>query len=503
VDVAKSTKVYNFPLDKVEGRIVAYFRQRRNESTVADVMAATGIPKYQVEQTLRQVLDEYSGRLKVTESGELLYYFPAGMRSRLRGFIPRLKRGWKVFLRGAARVLALLFKIWIVAMLIGYFVAFLLIMILAVVASFAASAAGGSRGERGGRDRMRLLDLALRMWIYSSLLDTLQGKRQKKPPGRAFYKSVFGFVFGDEDPNADWDTREKTLVISFIKARRGVITNEELMALTGKDGEEAQALMNRYLLEFEGDPGVTDSGTLIYSFPELLRTTEAEQQVSAPVSLDNPPMKKTLPFSLNKPKTNAWIIFFNTFNLLFGTFFFSYAVTHGSSIVPLTVSRARGWLAFFSTMYSVAYGFLESIGVSPAAFIAVVLGIIPVSFSLLFFLIPLFRKLRLSSRNEGIREENLRKKIYAEVLFNPAHADPLQIPKGGPDSTPKKFNAVRERIFTRFAALKSAEPEPKADGGFTYRFGELEREIADVEEYRRKVDIKSLEVGKTVFDSGQ
>ena len=145
--MATAPKVYDFPMAKVEDKLVSFLKRQRGESTVADMISGTALPKYQVEQAAKVVLDEYAGRLKVTESGELLYYFPAGMRSTVRGFGPSLARFWKTFTRGAARVLSFLFKVWIVVMLVGYFVAFVALGVLAMVASVAASAAG-----RGGRD---------------------------------------------------------------------------------------------------------------------------------------------------------------------------------------------------------------------------------------------------------------------------------------------------------------------------------------------------------------
>jgi hypothetical protein len=50
----------------------------------------------------------------------------------------------------------------------------------------------------------------------------------------------------------------------------------------------------------------------------------------------------------------------------------------------------------------------------------------------------------------------------------------------------------------------SAEPIVKEkEGTFAYRFTELERQLADLEDYRRKIDLKRYEVGKAIFDSGQ
>ena len=497
--MSRAAKVYDFKMEKVEGDLVSFLKKRRGESTVADMIAGTGLPKYQVEQAAREVLDEYAGRLKVTESGELLYSFPSDMRSTTRGAGPAFRRFLKSFMKGAAKVLSLLFKIWIVAMLVGYFVAFVAILLAAILASFAASAASRNERGRGGRSSgggfggtflfMRLLDTALRMWFVSNLI-----RDPKRPPGRPFYKSVFAFVFGEGDPNGDWEGRERTYALAYIRGRRGAITIEELMTLTGKDYDEAQRLINRYMLEYEGEPRVTDDGTLVFAFPELLRTSEAEQKAATAVPVLNPTGKKLIAFSANKPKTNGWIAFFNAFNLAFGGYFLLVSLLQGAAAL------GRGG----PLIYSFTGRLLANIGVSPVPFMAAVLGIIPVVFSVLFFLVPIARKARLDRENARIREEALRKRVYARVLANPASVRPDDIPPIEAPIDPKGFPAVRKRILDRFAALKKAEPIlQEKDGSFSYRFAELERELADLERYRRTVDLSKLEVGKTVFDSGQ
>ncbi|HUI71602.1 MAG TPA: hypothetical protein VL354_13860 [Spirochaetia bacterium] len=494
-------KVYDFAMTKVEDKLVSFLKTRRGESTVADMISGTGLPKYQVEQTAKVVLDEYAGRLKVTESGELLYYFPSGMRSTVHGFGPSLRRFWRGFVRGAVRVLSFLFKIWIVAMLIGYFVAFVAIGVLAIVASVAASAAGrGGRDDRRGGGggiggmylAMQLLDLILRMWFWSSILG--MNERQRRPrEGRAFYKSVFGFVFGDGDPNQGWEETERKHVISYIQGHKGVITLEELMGMTGRESDEANALMNRLLLEYEGEPGVTDSGTLIYTFPELMRTSHGAHEVGT-IQLQAGPTRRPVPFSANKSRTNGWIIFFNSFNLLFGAYFLGISLTQGMAALGKTGPY----------LYSFAGNLLLNAGISPIGVLEFGLGIVPVLFSIVFFLVPLFRRIRLSRQNETIRKEALRKEILGQVISSPAHVDANNVRPLGSGLDPKNFASVCRRILERIAAQLKAEPiAQEGTSGFAYSFPDLERQLADLASYRHNVDVSRYDVGKTVFDSGK
>jgi hypothetical protein len=506
--VAIAPKIYDFSLPKVEEKLVSFLKTRRAESTVADMIAGTGLPKYQVEVAAKAALDEYAGRLKATESGELLYYFPGGMRSTKRGLGPSARRFWKAFSRGAVRVLSFLFKIWIVAMLVGYFIAFLALAVAAMLAAVAASVAG-SRDDRG-RDRggglggmtlvVRVFEFMLRMWFWSSLLsgpNAGYGRRPARPPreGRAFYKSVFGFVFGEDDPNAGWEEAERRYLLSYIRGHKGVITLEELMAITGRESTEANQLINRLLLEYEGEPGVTDNGTVVYSFPEVMRTSDAGRAPAGTVPLENPSTKRLLPFSANKKKTNGWIIFFNVVNLAFGAYFLGISLAEGAAAIVKNGPM----------LYSFTGRLLAQAGMgNPVPFLAIVLGIVPVAFSVLFFLVPLLRKLRLNRQNAKIREEELRKRVYARVLTAPARVSPSDIEPERSELDPPDLPAARRRIIERLAAEQRAEPLEQGPGGaFAWRFAELERQQQDLAQFRSGIDVKKYAVGKTVFDSGE
>jgi hypothetical protein len=386
-------------------------------------------------------------------------------------------------------------------MLVGYFVAFLALAVAGIVASVAYSVAG--KNDREGRSRgsgfggmylvIRMFEFILRMWIWSNLLKDPQRQRT----GRPFYKSVFGFVFGEGDPNKEWDDDERKYVIAYIRGRRGVITLEELMALTGRESDRANALINRLLVEFEGEPGVTDNGTVVYQFPALLRTSEAGQKTAGRVPLLNPASKALIPFSANPRRTNGWIVFFNAFNLAFGTYFLAISLSQGASALA-----AKGG----PLLYSVAGALLHGAGLnmgSAVSFLTWALGVVPLAFSFLFFLVPMLRRMWIGKRNAEMREESLRRRIFAHILSSPSRVDPRDIAPAGTEADMKDFAAARKRIIERFAAFRHAEPVAMGKDAFSYRFVDLEREMADLEDYRRTVDLKRFEIGKTVFDSGQ
>ena len=143
-------------------------------------------------------------------------------------------------------------------------------------------------------------------------------------------------------------------------------------------------------------------------------------------------------------------------------------------------------------------------GISPIPFLAITLGLIPVAFSIVFFLVPLFRRMRLNRQNDRIREEYLAKRIYAQVLSSPARVDPRDVRASGTALDPKDLPAASRRIIERLAATLQAQPIPQEkEGDFAYSFTELQRQLSDLESYRKEVDPRRYELGKTVFDSGQ
>jgi len=504
--VSLASKVYNFKMEPVKNKLVTTFRRRQNESSIADLVTVTGLPKYQVEQAAKVVLDEYGGQCKVTESGEILYYFPRGMRSRVRGFIPGLKRFGRTFLKTAGKVFAFLFKVWIMAMLVGYFVLFLAILVAAMVASIflSASSRGGDNRRRGrgmGLGGMflvvRLLELFLQMFFWVNLTRALDPDSPRRKRGRPFYKSVFGFVFGEGDPNADWDSAERIRILSFIRSQKGVVTVEELMALTGRDSEGANLLINSLLVEFEGEPSVTDEGSLYFFFPELLRTRKEELLLTEVATVDETEYKELIPFSANKGGANGAIVFFNTFNLLFGAYFAYFGLQALSGVIAET-----GFGTLYSFLHITVFGGYLGIP-DPALGLFIGLGLVPLVFSLFFFVIPLIRNFRRRARNEKIKRENLRKRLFSSLHFNPVGFNPLAVrPSGEADAAANASSLIR-RETERFAAEKKAEVEETDDGTVLYNFRELEREIADVAAFRKTVDLGKYEVGKTVFDTNE
>ncbi len=493
-------KIYDYKVEPVKNKILTALKRRRLESTVTDLVAATGLPTYQVQETMKLVSNEYRGHMKVTESGELLYYFPYGLRSQLKGFGPAFRRAVRGIWSTTLKVLAFLFKIWIMVMLIGYFVLFVALLVLAFLASIAGSVASNSSGSsRRSRDgglgggmgfflASQVIRWFIDIWFFSTIVRDVQGGRAR-PARRPLHRSVFSYVFGVGDANPGWDEAEKKAIIHYIQGNKGILTLEEFMTLTGRDADSAQHLLNEYLLEFQGEPDVTRDGTLYYRFNDLLHSKDLPKE---PVTRSTG-KKSVYPFSSNKSATNKWITFFNVVNLFFGGYFLYY------SLVVVVPQKGDGLAYLYQITSLLASRFL---GLDPTTVIPVVLGIIPLAFSILFFLVPLIRRAREKSKNQDIKRGNFLKRLYDRILQNPLLVDPRKIQPFGADESPDRWEAFRDQSIKRLAAAKGADVE-ETEGAFVYRITELDREQRDIAALRNSIDIASFNIGKTIYDSGE
>lgn len=493
--MANATDVLDYKKDAVREAIVGAFRKRRGEAAPADIVAFTGLPKPQVDAELPAVADEFGGRLKVTDSGEILYSFPDGFRSRYKGFGPGLKRFLKALGKGATAVGTFLFKAWIMVMLVGYFALFVALIVLALLASVAASAADkDNRGRKSGGGFAltgRLLEMFMRIWFYNEVFKSPNQRRYEmnvrsrtREARRPLNKAIFSFVFGEPDPNAGHDSVEKRAFVALVKAKKGVVLLEDFMSITGLSPEEADKAINRYLYEFEGSPEVSENGTVYFHFPKLLLRARSDE-----AGASDSPFKRLRAFSANDKKSNAWYAAINGFNLAFGSYFLYCSLAYSTLAArPVTGGTYLFW--FVGSL-------LAEVAANPLGIMTVGLGIVPLAFSGLFWLIPALRAGSVSRQNERIKQGNLRRALYAGAV-----AAPSAVREPGPESLPAsarpKDAAAPRKVLEELAAYERAEPA--ASGA--WRLVELERKTADAERVRASVRPEDSRLGGVAFDSG-
>jgi hypothetical protein len=191
---------------------------------------------------------------------------------------------------------------------------------------------------------------------------------------------------------------------------------------------------------------------------------------------------------------NGWFSAINAVNLAFGSYFLFNALTTGAITTQAQFDAA-------SYVYKVSYALFSSISSNVLPIITIGLGVVPLVFSLLFWLIPLLRNGKLKKTNETVKLENLRKDGFHRIWDAPLSVKPAEIDPKPAECRPKNMSAARDRVIKEIGAYSVPEVALDASGEAVYSFVELEREKAALEKYRRGIDPEASGLGKVVFDS--
>jgi hypothetical protein len=435
--------------------MLAALRGRGAKLTRADAMAASGLPEDEAARALTVLLKEYRSHLSATASGELLYQFdPAFTR---RDAVPWRERAaavadtlWRGF--------TFLFKIAIVATLVGYFTLFVAMMVAFI---FARSAS--DRDEDGPSFGIGPL-----LWFWGwDAGPASYGRRPARAaltaPRAPFYKRVFAFVFGPPAPKVDPLEDEKRIV-AHIRAGRGRIAPVDLVRLMGWTFPRAEEEATRLMVDYGGEPEVTDDGVVVYVFKALRRTAgEASEPDDAPGWAPER-LEPTPPLTGNEPGTNALIGIFNGFNLL-APFW----------IVPAFEARLQVSLA--------SWQFL--------------LVDFPLAFSAVFFAVPLGRwvKARLEARARTRRNDRRRLigRIFATVELGLGAS-----PREELAPTPA-LAALLDRELISLGGDVAADPDARGRVGYT--FPRINQEMAALARVRAAAPALERDAGAVVFSS--
>jgi hypothetical protein len=456
-----------------EADILASLRRSKGKATVGDVAADTGLPVEAARRGLKSLLESHRGHLAVSDSGELLYDFDPRLIERgTEPLLARLSRTVGKALRGA-------FKVWIVVMLVGYFLVFVVLVIAALFASQRGgdSRGGWNRGRRGGGLPIPNFWLWYLVWsprwrigrpYYGHRWERTLDKEDRVP----FYKKVFAFVFGPDRPRPTQPQLDRG-TIRLIRARGGVLTTADLLEHTALGYPEAEAEMGRLLGAYDGEAAVSPDGELAYAFPDLMASTRAEARSRPP----NPAwlrLERDLELTGNGAGANAAIVGMNAFTLLAGA--------------------TAPWFIF------------PRLGIGgPAAFVALVL--VPVVFSVLFFGIPLARMVFVKLGNRRRRERNVRRVllglVYQRTLEQRAPVDLEEAHRHVASRLPDQVveRSQVERVLHDLAAELDAEVTADETGQLRFSFPALRREVLAGEAMRRKLRLDERRLGPIVFST--
>jgi hypothetical protein len=407
------------------------------------------------------MLQSYRSHLDVDEAGNLRYRFDPAFQRRgeeagrvFYKILNAIKQGAKWF-----------FKFWIMLMLVGYTLSFVMILFLAGIGMLGLTLASGDEG--GGMAELGFLPLyaMIRVLEFMFWISLLQGgpdggggffgrrmKRRHKKPEKPFYQKVYDYVFGPAEARRNGEGTQRFFA-TLVRSHGGVITSADWAKRTGHSLDRARELLTACALRFRGTVDMADDGTLLYRFDELQVSAESGGgKLKAP-----PPIweeeKTVAPLTGNKRSTNVWISILNGFNLGMGGY-----ITFGlPATVGATTIAALGW--------------------------------IPLSFSALLFALPLVRRFRRRREKRRAEQENRWRQILPRV-FEAAERDEAISAEEIPEE-------LHGRLFSDFGAESSVDGE----GNVTFRFPQLSVELAVSQQVRSADGSQEQRFGQSVFSS--
>lgn len=459
--------------------LLSTLRQLGGKATVGDVVARSGISADDARSGLKALLEERRGHLAVSDSGELVYEFdPRLIRRGTEPLLARLKdRAWSLFRKA--------FKAWIVIMLVVYFVIFVALVVAALVAQQQGGRDRRGGGWGGGRHRGHYHGSPFgNFWLWYWLMGSrwrvgrpYYGRRWERTLGRdervPFYKKVFAFVFGPDEPAADQQQLDQS-TLRLIRARKGVLSTAELVQHTALPLPEADEEMGRLVATYDGEPVVSPDGELAFAFPQLMLSAHG------PVTAREPkPAWQRLEYPKeitgNDAKSNALVGAINGFNLV--------------------AAATAPWFIF------------PRLGMGGiAAYIGLV--VVPVIYSLMFFAVPAARAISVRRENRKRERRNVRR-VLLGMVFD------LTLDKGAGVMVDAATAFVSQRLqhqaVTRkhvesalheLAAEFDADVTPDPDGNLIFRFPRLRSQFTAAEAVRHLLELDRKKLGDIVYHTG-
>jgi hypothetical protein len=442
--------------------------------TIADAAARSGLALRDAEVGLHTLSTKYRGTLSATDKGELLFKFPYGFSLPLTKQ-PWLKRAWTKLKNGVLGIGKVVVRAWISIVMVAYALIFLVVGI-----------ALATRDERGGvmvAAILRMIFEAL-FWTFhpwSPIAVAREERRyrrhyeqeEKKAP---FYQRVNRFVFGPDDEQQDPKAIEKNLIAQ-IRASKGRIGIGDVLRVTGLPREEADPLMARLMLDYEGDVKVSDDGGIFYEFPKL-RLTAEERETSAPRAIWNEQVKAK-PTTGNDAGSNWLIALLNGFNLVM-------------SLVALETNLTIDRIIHIFQTWNV----WPPVAPLPYDGIPLVLGVIPFVFSALLFALPVWRWATEARRKKTAAEENAKRQVLKTVIESTQQGEPVS--EGKLKGAWQTATGEEPDLETLRRQVVELGGDVDLESG-KYVFRDLEAEVKALAAERKNAPEEEKKVGEVIF----
>ena len=410
--------------------------------TVGDVAAQTGLELNIAQNGLLALAADANGNLQVAESGDVVYCFPENFRAVLRNKYWQLR--WQQWWSKVWQVLFFLIRISFGIVLITSIVLMLIAISIMVISLSYGSSNDNQRNDnyRGGGGGGFIF--LYRLWSFSNFWQWFQPnynrrnyqlrRHSNQENEMSFLESVYSFLFGDGNPNADLEETRNATIGQLIKNNQGSIVAEQVAPFVDET-DPSEDYMLPILIRFNGYPEVSSKGELIYYFPELQVTANKRDKTNIPAFLE----EQFWRFSQASRGQILLSIGLGAVNLILALML--------SSLLQYEIGSA--FIAFISSIYGILLGY-----------------------GIAFLLVPLLRYFWIQRRNEKITIRNQSRQENAIALQN-------------------SDSSLQEKIAyaRKFAQLKIISEQ---DLVYTTETDILDQEIKDTEKLDREWEERLL-----------
>jgi len=355
--------------------------------TIGDVATKSGLDVKIVQQELLNIAAETNGNLQVAETGDIAYLFAPNFRSILRNKYWQLR--WQKWLQKAWQIIFYLIRISF-----GILLVFSIILIIIAIVIINSKSDDDNNNSNSGRQGGGFFFLP-RFWftpdIFWIFTPNYQQRRYQRQQSNSsenelnFLESIYSFLFGDGNPNANFEEKRWQGITTIIENNNGAIIAEQLAPyLDNIDiyNEKDEGYILPVLIRFNGYPQVSEKGEIIYYFPQLQVKAEKREKIAVSRYL-----KENLwQFSLATSTQKIWAIALGAVNIVL-------ALVLGSLLTP-EIAQERGGLILFVDFL---YPLLLTYGIS-------------------YLTIPLIRYFWLQKRNNQVNKRNYKREERANLL---------------------------------------------------------------------------------------
>ncbi|CAA9589177.1 FIG00556587: hypothetical protein [uncultured Synechococcales cyanobacterium] len=358
--------------------------------TIGDVAAQAGLNTNLAQQELLALASDAGGHLQVAESGEIAYQFPRNFRAVLRNkfFRLRLKDWW-------AKVWRVLFYLIRISFGIVLLLSIVLILVAIAAIVLALNASRGDNDRDSGYSGGGGFGFLPNLWVGPDLFwffspnpyghhPQARGRRGEEK-SMNFLESIFSFLFGDGNPNADLEARRWQTIGSVIRNNGGAIAAEQVAPYLNISAQNQadEAYILPVLSRFNGQPEVSPQGEIVYRFPELQSTASRWQPRAVAAYLRELPWK----FSQATSGQKLMAIGLGSVNLIG-------ALVLGSLLRnSVAIAQAGAFITFIQSIF-----------------------VLLLAYGIAFLTIPLLRYFWIQWRNRKVADRNQKRQEWAIQL---------------------------------------------------------------------------------------